>query len=191
MEARTLEADALLLNPPADPARLVAKAREGDFAAFEELYRSHVGHVYAVCFRLARDPALAEELTQQAFVQAWSRLSTFRGKGGFRAWLAKLALNVVLAERRARGRRRTREDEAARDAVYPRPAVPAPSEGATGVDLERSIGELPQGARDVFVLHDVQGYRHDEIAGLLGIAPGTSKAQLHRARRLLREALSR
>ena len=126
------------------------------------------------------------ERTQDAFVRAWGKLGSFRGEAAFPTWLHRLAVNVVLTDRRSAGRRERRAEAAAESG--PR-AQPAPRAGL-GVDLERAIARLPPGARAVFVLYDVEGYCHQEIAEMTGIATGTSKAQLHRARRLLREALS-
>ncbi len=168
---------------------LVQKAQDGDVLAFERIYRLHVGRVYALCRRLATDPELAEELTQDTFVRVWHRLDTFEPGTQFRSWLFKVALNVVLADRRARGRRARWEvavDNPARLESRSRRLEPR-----SGLDIERAIARLPPGARQVFVLHDIEGFRHDEIATHLEITPGTSKAQLHRARKLLREALTR
>lgn len=166
---------------------LVARSQDGDRAAFEALYRAHVGRVYALCLRLTADRMHAEELTQDTFVQAWRRLTTFRGESAFASWLHRIAVNAALGEHRSTQRRERR--------VLPL-AEPPPgrSEGADAgltLDLERAISALPPGARAVFVLHDIEGYAHQEIAGMMGVAAGTSKAQLHRARRLLREGLSR
>ena len=155
--------------------------------AFEELYRDNVGRVHAVCFRLAGDAALAEELTQDVFVRAWQKLPSFRGDSAFSTWLHPLTINVALSERRSRRRRLARVMPTDDLTPFERPGKDGGPE--TGLDLERALGELPEGARAVFVLHDVEGYKHGEIAELIGVATGTSKAQLHRARRLLREAL--
>jgi len=168
---------------------LVRRARDGDETAFRDLYREHAGRIYAVCLRLTGDAAAAEERTQDAFVRAWERLGTFRGESAFGTWLHRLAVNVVLMEQRGRRRRERRVAPASDDPVFERAAaVPA---GAERLDLERAIALLPAGARAVFVLFDVEGYSHEEIAGMCGIAVGTSKAQLFRARRLLREMLER
>ncbi len=168
-------------------ARWVTRAQAGEVGAFEELYRANAGRIYALCLRMAGDAAEAEELTQEAFVRAWEKLPSFGGRSAFSSWLHRLAVNVVLARWRARGRRRERvvalADVAALESAA---AEPRPREA---VDLERAIRCLPTGARTVFVLHDVEGYRHREIAELTGLKEGTSKAQLHRARRLLREVL--
>lgn len=166
---------------------LVRRAQAGDRGAFQRLYEDHVGRVYALCLRLTGDPEDAMERTQDAFVRAWGKLRSFRGEAAFSTWLHRLAVNVVLSDRRSAGRRERRIDAAAAEAG-PR-VQPAPKAGL-GVDLERAIARLPPGARAVFVLYDVEGYCHEEIAEMSGIAIGTSKAQLHRARKLLREALS-
>ena len=172
-----------------DPTDLIRRAQQGDRAAFEALYHAHVGRVYALCLRLTADAVQAEERTQDAFVRAWERLATFRGESAFGTWLHRLTVNVVLMERRGSRRRERRVAPASDDPVFERaPAAPA---GADRLDLERAIALLPAGAREVFVLFDVEGYSHEEIAGMCGIAIGTSKAQLFRARRLLREMLER
>ena len=170
---------------------LVRDAKNGDAAAFEQLYRDHVGRVYALCLRMTADPARAEELSQDVFLRAWNKLATFRGDAAFSTWLHRLAVNVVLAERRSQGKRWARlvmtDDMAPFEGSGPEPAPAAPE----AMDLENAISLLPEGARTVFVLYAIEGYRHDEIAEMTGTAVGTSKAQLHRARKLLREALGR
>jgi len=171
----------------AEERRLVDRAQAGDMAAFEELYRRNVGRVYAVCMRMAGDPSLAEELAQDVFVRAWERLGTFRGDSAFSSWLHPLTVNVALSERRARRRRTSRFLTTDDLTPFEKPQKGGGPEA--GMDLERALATLPPGARSVFVLHDVEGYRHQEIAELTGVAEGTSKAQLHRARRMMREAL--
>jgi RNA polymerase sigma-70 factor (ECF subfamily) len=167
--------------------RLVREAQQGDLVAFERLYRENERKVFALCLRLSSDASLAEELTQEAFVRAWRKLGSFRGESAFSTWLYPLAVNVALSERRSRRRRDARfvvtDDPASHERA---PSTPRPE---AGFDLERAMAALPPGARAVFVLHDVEGRTHEEIAALLDLAPGTSKAQLFRARRLLREAL--
>lgn len=167
-----------------DPVRL---AQAGDQDAFHALYREHVGRVFAVCLRLTGDRGTAEDRTQDVFVQAWRRLGTFRGDSAFGSWLYRLTINVVLNERRATRRRIARVEAVADPAALERPRGGAAPGDA--LDLERAVARLPEGARAVFVLHDVDGYRHEEIGTMLGIAVGTSKAQLFRARRLLRNLL--
>ncbi len=172
------------LDGPGDPARAAA----GDRRAFERLYHGHVDRVFTLCARMTADRALAEELTQDVFVRAWEKLALFRGESSFGTWLHRLAVNVVLNQRQADGRRRRHlvvdDTGEACERVPARAAAP----GAR-MDLEHAIAALPPGARRVFVLHDVEGYKHEEIGTLLGITAGGSKAQLHRARLLLREAL--
>jgi RNA polymerase sigma-70 factor (ECF subfamily) len=173
---------------PARRENLVTRATRGEVDAFEELYRDNVGRVYLLCLRMCGDPSLAEELAQEAFVRAWEKLGTFRGESAFSTWLHRVTVNVVLGERRSTARREARLKSVGDDL----PADLSASEPSHGhsLDLEKSIAALPDGARMVFVLHDVEGYRHKEIARLTGLAEGTSKAQLHRARRLLRKALA-
>ena len=167
--------------------QLVQDAQSGDLGAFERLYRDNERRVFALCMRLSSDPSLAEELTQEVFVRAWRKLGSFRGQSAFSSWLHPLTVNVALTERRSR-RRRLARIVPTEDGAVPEAPTPA-SAPETGFDLERAMAALPAGARRVFVLHDVEGRTHEEIAELLGLATGTSKAQLHRARRLLREAL--
>ena len=168
---------------------LVRRAAEGDVEAYEMLYRKHVGRVHALCLRMTRERSEAEELTQETFIRVWERLSSFRGESAFSTWLHRVTVNVVVAELRRRGRWRERfvaQDAAEVGAVAQRAFAPG-----SDLDLERAIAGLSPQARLVFLLHDVEGYKHGEIAELTGLAVGTSKAHLHRARRLLREELSR
>jgi RNA polymerase sigma-70 factor (ECF subfamily) len=173
----------------AEDARLVRQAQAGDMAAFEELYRRNIGRVFALCVRMAGDAALAEELAQDVFVRAWEKLGTFRGDSAFSSWLHPLTVNVALTERRSRRRRTARVMTTDDLTPFEKPAQTRAPGPEAGMDLEKALATLPAGARSVFVLHDVEGYRHQEIAELTGVAEGTSKAQLHRARRMLREAL--
>lgn len=168
---------------------LVARAQAGDQTAFRELYRQHAGRVYALCLRLTGDGRDAEERTQDVFVRLWDKLRSFRGDSAFSSWLHRLAVNVVLNERRTTGRRERRVMPAEDPDNVAGAQHAAPLH--LNIDLERAIAELPDGAREVFVLYDIEGYGHGEIAQLVGIAEGTSKAQLFRARRLLREKLER
>jgi RNA polymerase sigma-70 factor (ECF subfamily) len=172
-------------------ADLVRRAQAGDRVAYEQLYRDNVGRVYALCFRMAGTAELAEELAQDVFVRAWQKLGSFRGESAFSSWLHPLTVNVALSERRSRRRRVARVMTTDDLTPFERPG-PTRSDGPeAGFDLERALATLPPGARAVFVLHDVEGYKHEEIAERTGVAVGTSKAQLHRARKLLREALTR
>jgi RNA polymerase sigma-70 factor (ECF subfamily) len=165
----------------------VGAAQRGDVAAFERLYRTHAGRVYALCLRLTADAPRAEMLAQDAFVKAWERLGTFRGESPFSAWLRQVTVNVVMGDRRAAARRERRVTATDDDAVLDGPG--GARMDAERLDLERAIRLLPEGARTVFVLHDVEGYGHEEIASVMGIAEGTSKAHLHKARGKLKEIL--
>jgi RNA polymerase sigma-70 factor, ECF subfamily len=176
-----------------DSGTAIARAASGDRHAFEHVYRVHLNHVYSLCVRMTGDRARAEELTQDVFVRAWEKLSTFRGESAFSTWLHRLTVNVVLNERRVEGRDRGRtvsSDEDDDESVAPAGSTAQPLH-AEKLDLERAIARLPRGARRVFVLHDVEGFTHEEIGTMLGVTAGGCKAQLHRARLLLREALTR
>src|SRR2546423_6824165 len=155
----------------------VALAASGDGSAFERLYRTHVARVHSLARRVI-NPDVADDVTQDVFVRAWSKLGTFRGEAAFGTWLHRLAINVILARRTTLSTERGRYHDAenALDAVPGRPVVHELS-----LDFQQAIGRLPDGAREVFVLHDVEGYKHEEIADTLRIVPGTSKSQLHHA----------
>lgn len=172
-----------------DDRLLVRRAQRGDRRAFESLYREHHRRVFAVCARLAGGRREAEDLCQEAFVKAWQGLGSFRGDASFSTWIHRVAVNVVLGRKRWSGSRPDVDGESLENA--PPRSLRAPEQRSMdAVDLEKAIAALPVGARQVFVLHDVEGYRHREIAEIVGCAVGTSKAHLHRARRLLREALA-
>lgn len=180
----------LLANEAAaNSAPLARRAAAGDERAFEALYRACVGRVYALCLRMTADADRARELTQDVFVRAWERMASFRGESAFESWLHRLAVNVVLESERSTSRRLAR--------VEPREdLVEVEREGRSGsmddrMDIEAAIAALPAKTRCVFVLHDIEGYRHEEISRLTGAAEGTIRAQLFRARRMLMEALSR
>ncbi|HEY2956055.1 MAG TPA: RNA polymerase sigma factor [Candidatus Eisenbacteria bacterium] len=163
----------------------VSLAVAGDRRAFERLYRRHVGRIYGLAGRLmGRDEA--EEITQDVFVRAWEKLGTFRGEAAFGTWLYRLAVNLIFGRRAWLGTRRSRF---VADEVAIETAAARPSGIEAGLDLEAAIGKLPPGARAIFVLHDVEGYRHEEIAARFEITTGTTKAQLHRARMMLRRHL--
>ena len=167
----------------------VALAARGDRDAFERLYRANTGRVFALCIRMVGDRSNAEELTQDVFVRAWGKLDQFRGDSSFPTWLHRLAVNVVLNARKQQGRHRARHEEMDGESEsLSQPGLPVPG---MRLDLEAAIATLPAGARKVFVLHDVEGYTHEEIAEQTGVTTGATKSQLHRARMLLREALNR
>lgn len=172
----------------ADLIALVRRAQGGDRQAFEALYRQTCGRVHALCQRMCGDAHEAEEMVQEAFIRAWEKLPSFRGSSAFTSWLHRLTVNVVLGGWRKEGRHRERVV-----AIGGPEQLDGPTRGSEPrltLDLERAISTLPAGARTVFVLHDVEGHRHREIAAMTGLAEGTCKAQLHRARRLLRERLA-
>ena len=169
---------------------LVRRAQAGDQQAFRDLYQQLAGRVYALCLRLTGDAGAAEERTQDVFVRAWDKLRSFRGESLFSSWLHRLAVNVVMNERRTTIRREQRVTPVAAPEVLERGRGGEPTAGLS-IDLERAIAALPEGAREVFVLYDIEGYSHAEIGEMTGIAEGTSKAQLFRARQLLREKLDR
>ena len=167
---------------------LVSQVQAGNMVAFEALYHRHVNRIYALCLRMTANRSEAEDRTQEAFVRAWEKIGTFDGNSSFYTWMHRITVNLLIsAHRKQQGRDEREQDveEAARGFSL-RPAA-APRER---LDLEAAIARLPERARQVFVLHVVEGYRHEEIATITGMAPGTSKAQAHRARKLLREMLA-
>ncbi|GMV05805.1 MAG: hypothetical protein AMXMBFR53_20820 [Gemmatimonadota bacterium] len=174
---------------PAGLEALVARAQQGDHRAFEEVYRRTADRVYAVCLRMCGDADEAAERVQDAFVRAWERLGSFRGESLFTTWMHRLTVNLVLEARRSRGRRAAREEAQPDLERFARAAVVAMP--GTRVDLERAIAGLPEKAREVLVLRDVEGFKYEEIAAMTGVTLGTVKAQIHRARNLVKEALER
>jgi RNA polymerase sigma-70 factor, ECF subfamily len=177
-------------------AEAIRLAQTGDAAAFEHLYQLHSRRVYALCLRMVGNPADAEDLMQEAFLQLFRKIGTFRGESAFSTWLHRMTVNVVLMRLRKKSLpvdslEETLEPEA--ENAGPKRDVGAPDLRLSGavdrVNLERSIEKLPPGYRSVFVLHDVQGYEHNEIAGIMGCSVGNSKSQLHKARTRLRELL--
>lgn len=168
-----------------DETRWIRQARSGDSRAFEALYRLHADKVYGLCLRMTGNPSEAEDCAQEAFIQAWTKLDKFRGDSAFGTWMHRVAVNAVLG--RMRKSRREQDRIRAVSEVASAPESIGDSGGME--DLEQAINELPSGARHVFVLSAVYGYSHDETGDMLGIASGTSKAQLHRARRLLAQQL--
>jgi RNA polymerase sigma-70 factor, ECF subfamily len=177
-------------------ADAIRRAQAGDAAAFDHLYQLHSRRVYALCLRMVSNPADAEDLTQEAFLQLFRKIATFRGESAFSTWLHRMTVNVVLMRLRKKSLptdslEETLEPDA--ESSGPKRDVGAPDLRLSGavdrVNLERSIGKLPPGYRTVFVLHDVQGYEHNEIAEIMGCSVGNSKSQLHKARTRLRELL--
>jgi len=178
---------AQLVVTPADLDRHdVALAADGDHAAFERLYRRHVARVNSLA-RWLVDPGDAEDAVQEVFIRVWQKLHTFAGQSAFGTWLHRVAVNLLLRRRQtlSQDRKRQVSDEGlmlAATGVAERPDLK--------VALEGAVEKLPAGAREVFVLHDMEGYKHEEIARLLEVDPGTSRSQLHRARLLLRQHLA-
>ena len=168
-----------------EEAAWIARAKRADAHAFERLYRRHIDRVYGLCLRMTGNVSEAEDCAQEAFIQAWNKLDKFRGDSAFSTWLHRIAVNAVLGRIRKSKREHDRMQVVAEQAESP---VCREDTGELR-DLAAAVDRLPEGARHVFVLHAVYGYSHDEAAGMLGIAAGTSKAQLHRARRLLAQQL--
>jgi RNA polymerase sigma-70 factor, ECF subfamily len=171
-----------------DPERgLVARARDGDMAAFEQLYRRYAGRVHAVCLRIVAERGAAEECTQDAFLKAWDALAGFRGDSSFGTWLTRIAINMALQRLRLERRHLRLVQPGADEFMDTFPAPDAAPE--SDMDLERLVAGLPPAARAVFVLHAIEGYSHEDVAGIIGVATGTCKAHLHRARQLLQARL--
>ena len=187
LEAGLKESPSVKQSPQTDSERAdVALAQAGDAQAFERLYRQHVPRIHALVRRMVGGDADAEELVQDVFVRAWQRLGTFRGEAAFGTWLHRLAVNLVLNWLKGSAKDRWLVDGDVLEIAPARMARPD-----VRMDLEDALAKLPPGARQVFVLHDVEGFRHEEIADQLGVTSGTTKAQLHRARMLLRGHLER
>jgi RNA polymerase sigma-70 factor (ECF subfamily) len=168
-----------------DERASILKAQRSDARAFETLYRLHVDKIYGLCLRMTGNVSEAEDCTQEAFIQAWKKMAKFRGDSAFATWLHRIAVNAVLG----RIRKSKREQDRIQAVSEVEPVRVATGDTGELRDLAKAIDRLPERARHVFVLNAVYGYSHEEAAGMLGIAAGTSKAQLHRARRLLSQQL--
>ena len=174
---------------PAHSERVdVQRAAVGDHSAFERLYRNHVGRVYSLAVRMTNGEE-AEDLVQEVFIRAWSKLETFRGEAQFGTWLHRLAVNHIVRRRSTWARREARR--VPWEGVMARLVAPTQRASGAALDLDRAMQRLPARARHVFVLYDVEGWSHDEVADALGVSVGTSKSQLHRARMLMRKELNR
>jgi RNA polymerase sigma-70 factor (ECF subfamily) len=183
-------------TPAARPsAELIARAQRGEESAFEALYQSHKKRVYGLCLRMIGNTAEADELTQEVFLLLFRKIHTFRGDSAFSTWLHRLAVNIVLMRLRKKTISETplADNERAEEFDQPPKEFGAPDLAMMGsidrVNLQRAIAQLPRGYKQIFVLHDVQGYEHHEIAELLGVSTGNSKSQLHKARMRLRKLL--
>jgi RNA polymerase sigma-70 factor (ECF subfamily) len=172
---------------PGQPDAVVRRAQGGDVDAFEAVYRAHVPAIHALCRRMSGEDAEANELVQDVFVRAWERLPSFRGQSSLATWLHRLAVNVVLEKWRSNKREALRMIDDADGLALD--AWPAQHDPDVLMDVEAAVTRLPAGSRTVFVLHDIEGYSHDEIASMTGIAAGTSRTQLFRARRALARVL--
>lgn len=179
-----------VVRAPMGDSADVALAAAGDRQAFERLYRTHANRVFTLCARMSGSRSRGEELTQDVFVRTWEKLPQFRGESAFSTWLHRLAVNVVLNARKIEGKHASRTEQSDVEDERRDEMSRAPLH-IERMDLAQAISGLPEGARKVFVLHDIEGYKHEEIAEMMGITSGGSKAQLHRARLLLREALQR
>ena len=168
-----------------DEADWISRAQQADAKAFESLYRLHVDRVYGLCLRMTGNVAEAEDCTQEAFIQAWNKMDKFRGDSAFGTWIHRIAVNAVLGRMRKSKRERERIQLASEELLSPASI----NDDGELRDLSDAVNRLPEGARHVFVLYGVYGYSHKEAGNMLGIAAGTSKAQLHRARRLLVQQL--
>ena len=168
---------------------IARRAVTGDSEAFLHLYQQNLPRIYAVCLRIVANREQAEEVTQQALIRTWEMLGSYRGESPLSAWIHRIAANVALDYLRARKRLTKRVQFTDNLEVFEKPDLSSPRENQ--MDMERAIAALPPQARAVVVLHDIEGYSHNEISGMLGIAAGTSKAHLHAARRLLKEELGR
>jgi RNA polymerase sigma-70 factor (ECF subfamily) len=186
-----------VLKPDAATLKdMVRLAQQGDEAAFEGLYQMHSRRVYALCLRMVGDPVEAEDLTQEAFLQLFRKIHTFRGESAFSSWLHRLTANIVLMRFRKKRLAAVSLDELTRpDEDRERPSIEfgAPDLRLVGVfdrvNLQTAVGQLPEGYKSMFLLHDVHGFEHNEIATMLGCSVGNSKSQLHKARKRLRELL--
>jgi len=182
-------------SPDPGEAQALARAQAGDHHAFAQLYSLHKRRIYSLCLRMVGNIAEAEDLTQEAFLQLHRKISTFRGDSAFSTWLHRLAINVVLMQLRKKGLSLISLDEAMEPAPEEGPgrSFGAPDLTLTGaidrLALERAVADLPAGYRLIFILHDVEGFEHNEIAAMLDCSIGNSKSQLHKARLKLREAL--
>ena len=172
---------------------LAKRCRSGDADAFEELYRQHSGRLYNLAFRMAGSAQEAEDLLQDVFLHAYRKLGSFRGDSSLGTWLYRLGMNQCLDYLRGRQVRMNQatdsiDEDGAAEPAAPMPATPV---AVNRMDLERAIGRLPEGARAAFLLHDVEGFEHREVAKILGVSEGTSKSQVHKARMKLRAMLGR
>ena len=178
-------------RPQDNDVVLAQKSADGDTAAFEELYRRHFRRVYALCLRMTGKPEQAEDLTQDVFIQLFNKIGSFRGDSAFTTWLHRMTVNQVLMHFRKRSTKSelTAIEEETPDQIVRGTENPDKMPVIDRIALENAVQQLPPGYRTVFILHDVEGYEHEEIAQMMGVAEGTSKSQLHKARLKLRNLI--
>ncbi|MCI0448837.1 MAG: RNA polymerase sigma factor [Chlorobi bacterium] len=179
----------LVTTSPDREFELVRQAAAGNSHAFKELYNNNVSRIYAVCLRISQNTDTAEELTQEVFIRAWEKLNTFQFESKFSSWLHSIAVNQFLMMKRSEKRFSERISELNEIMNRENPVHKSKHHYDSGIDIERALKKLPQQARMAFVLHDIEGYKHHEVSEMMNIEVGTSKAHLHRARKMLREEL--
>lgn len=175
----------LIVKSPDEDAHLVKNAMNGSSDAFKELFMKNVSRIHSLCLRISADSYVAEELTQEVFIKAWEKLTSFKFESKFSSWLHSIAVNQFLMHLRSEKRNTDKVDAIKEEKDFYQSKLRQDSK----IDLEKAIGKLPEQARAVLVLHDIEGYKHNEISEMMNIQPGTSKAHLHRARKILREEL--
>jgi RNA polymerase sigma-70 factor (ECF subfamily) len=180
-------------HPPAADLELAQRCGRGDPDAFEQLYRAHAGRLYSLIVRMVASTETAEDLLQEVFLTAYRKVGGFRGDSSLGTWLYRMAVNHCLDHLRGRQNKMAKTTDSLEDegVVEPQASAPLVASTISRLDLERAIAQLPEGCRTAFVLHDVEGFEHNEIARLLGISEGTSKSQVHKARMKLRSLLKR
>jgi len=181
----------LVSKSPDKEFELVRQAVAGNTFAFKQLYDNNVNRIYAVCLRVSQDPDTADELTQEAFIKAWEKLSTFQFESKFSSWLHSIAVNQFLMKKRSEKRLSERVSELTYLLDSEQLHTKSKHHHDARIDIEQALEKLPEQARTAFVLHDIEGYKHHEISGIMNIEVGTSKAHLHRARKMLREELEK
>ncbi len=177
----------LIVKNPDEEFKLVEQAVKGNNDAFKELFIKNVQRIHSLCLRISADVNLAEDLTQEVFIKAWEKLNTFKFECKFYTWLHSIAVNQFMMHLRSSKRQSDKEDEFEREIKQEGSKYTADSR----IDLQKAIEKLPDQARMVLILHDIEGYKHNEISEMMDIQTGTSKAHLHRARKILREELSK
>lgn len=187
-EGGTLE---LVSKSPDKEFELIRQASAGNSYAFRELYDNNVNRVYALCLRVSQDPDTADELTQEVFIKAWEKLASFQFESKFSSWLHTIAVNQFLMMKRSEKRLSERVSELTHLLDNEQSRQLSKHYHDARIDIEQALEKLPEQARTAFVLHDIEGYKHHEISGIMNIEVGTSKAHLHRARKMLREELAK